>query len=147
MYKDAFDHTKDANQAEARFIIKRSGKQVPYEPVKIKNAISKANKEEMRLDKRLTEDQITEIAEIVTSQIYKKARALGVEEIQDIVEEEICKRSYSVFLLYHDYRHLHQEKRKMTELGRQDPGDRGNNEKCRRFRVGTERGSKAGELQ
>lgn len=116
MYKDAFDHTKDANQAEARFIIKRSGKQVPYEPVKIKNAISKANKEEMRLDKRLTEDQITEIAEIVTSQIYKKARALGVEEIQDIVEEEICKRSYSVFLLYHDYRHLHQEKRKMTEL-------------------------------
>ena len=101
----------------------------------------------MRLDKRLTEDQITEIAEIVTSQIYKKARALGVEEIQDIVEEEICKRSYSVFLLYHDYRHLHQEKRKMTELGRQDPGDRGNNEKCRRFRVGTERGSKAGELQ
>ena len=38
------DYIKDANQDEQKFIIKRSGKQVPFELVKIKAAITKANK-------------------------------------------------------------------------------------------------------
>lgn len=117
MFKEAYDERiMDSNMDETRFVIKRSGKQVPYEAIKIKKAIKKANLEEARLDKRLTDSDIEDITNIVTTQLYKKSRALGVEEIQDIIEEEICKRSYSVFILYHDYRNLHQEKRKMTDL-------------------------------
>ena len=54
---------KDANQQETRFIIKRSGKQVPYEPIKIRKAIEKANAEEAREDKKLTPEHINEIVE------------------------------------------------------------------------------------
>lgn len=107
---------KDANQEETRFIIKRSGKQVPFESVKIRTAIQKANQEEARADKRLTDEQIEEIVQILTSIVFHSTRALSVEEIQDIVQEEICKRSYSVFLLYHDYRNSHAQKRKMDGL-------------------------------
>lgn len=110
------EYIEDANIMDERFIIKRSGKQVPFEVKKIKNAISKANAEELRLDKKLSEKDINNIANIITQIVYSSSRALSVEEIQDLVQEEICKRSYSVFLLYHDYRIKHQENRKMTGL-------------------------------
>ena len=110
------DYIKDANQDEQKFIIKRSGKQVPFELVKIKAAITKANSEEKRTDNKLTDAQIDEITEIVESIVFHTERALSVEEIQDIVQHEICKRSYSVFLLYHDYRASRQETRNKTGL-------------------------------
>lgn len=109
-------NTKELTQEETRFIIKRSGKQMPFEPMKIRTAIKKANSEEARTDKKLTDSQIEEIVNILTSIVFNSARSLSVEEIQDLVQEEICKRSYSVFLLYHDYRSNHNQKRNMTGL-------------------------------
>ena len=117
-----FNELKDANQTEMRFIIKRSGKQTPYEPIKIRNAITKANNEEAREDKKMSQEQIKEIVNILTSIVFHSSRALSVEEIQDIVEAEICKRSYSVFLLYHDYRFLHNQKREMNGLDKKIQG-------------------------
>lgn len=111
-----YQEIKDANQSETRFIIKRSGAQVPFEPIKIRKAIEGANRDEKRQDKKLTNHDIEEIVEIITNDVYKSSRAFSVEEIQDLVEEEICKRSYSVFLHYHDYRFLHQQKRDMSNL-------------------------------
>ncbi len=109
-------NTNELTQEETRFIIKRSGKQMPFEPMKIRNAIKKANSEEARTDKKLTDSQIDEIVDILTVIVFNSARSLSVEEIQDLVQEEICKRSYSVFLLYHDYRNNHNQKRNMTGL-------------------------------
>lgn len=102
--------------SESRYIIKRSGKQVPFEPIKIRNAIEKANAEEKRIDEKLSNRDINDIVEIITGIVYTTNRALSVEEIQDLVEKEICKRAYSVFLLFHDYRYRHAERRKMQGI-------------------------------
>lgn len=107
---------KEANQAETRFVIKRNGQSVPFEAMKIRNAVLKANAEEARADKKLSETDVDEIVDVLTSLIFKFSRSLSVEEIQDLVEAEICKRSFEVFKLYHDYRFLHQQKRSMTGL-------------------------------
>lgn len=77
----------DANQQDERFIIKRSGRQVAYEPSKIRKAINSANVEEARVDKQLTSEQIEEVVDILTSVVFHSRRALSVEEIQDLVQE------------------------------------------------------------
>lgn len=102
--------------SDSRYIIKRSGKQVPFESIKIRNAIEKANAEEKRIDEKLNDSDINDIVEIITNIVYTTNRALSVEEIQDLVEKEICKRAYSVFLLFHDYRYRHAERRKMQGI-------------------------------
>lgn len=102
--------------SDSRYIIKRSGKQVPFESIKIRNAIEKANVEEKRIDEKLSDSDINDIVEIITGIVYTTNRALSVEEIQDLVEKEICKRAYSVFLLFHDYRYRHAERRKMQGI-------------------------------
>lgn len=112
MYNDL----KDANNVESRYIIKRSGKQMVYEPNKIRKAIEGANNDEKRDDERLTASQIDDIVKIITNDVYSIDRALSVEEIQDRVEREINKRSYSIFLHFHDYRRKHQDKRKKSGL-------------------------------
>lgn len=102
--------------SDSRYIIKRSGKQVPFESIKIRNAIEKANAEEKRIDEKLSDSDINDIVEIITGIVYTTNRALSVEEIQDLVEKEICKRAYSVFLLFHNYRYRHAERRKMQGI-------------------------------
>lgn len=102
--------------SDSRYIIKRSGKQVPFESIKIRNAIEKANAEEKRIDEKLSDSDINDIVEIITGIVYTTNRALSVEEIQDLVEKEICKRAYPVFLLFHDYRYRHAERRKMQGI-------------------------------
>ena len=68
-------------------IIKRNGSEADFDLNKIVVAVSKANaacrKEE------LTQSQIVEIAEYVEFKMSKANRALSVEEIQDIVENQI----------------------------------------------------------
>ena len=68
-------------------IIKRNGSEADFDLNKIVIAVSKANqaceKEE------LTRSQINDIAEFVEFKIAKASRALSVEEIQDIVEDQI----------------------------------------------------------
>ena len=85
-------------------IIKRNGSEVDFDINKIIVAVSKANaackKEE------LTPSQINEIAEYVEFKISKTNRALAVEEIQDIVENQIMAQgAFDVARLYVKYRY------------------------------------------
>ena len=111
-----YHEINDANQDTTRYIIKRSGKQVPYEPDKIRKAIQGANHDELREDERLTDAQVDHIVEIITSDVFKASRAYSVEEIQDKVEREINKLNYNIFLNFHDYRRNHQDAREKSGL-------------------------------
>lgn len=106
----------DANQDTTRYVIKRNGSQAEYAPDKIRRAIILANMDEMREDERLTDDQIEQIVAIIDADVMRTPRALGVEEIQDRVEREICKRSYNVFMLFHDWRMNHARARNKSGL-------------------------------
>ena len=106
----------DANQDTTRYVIKRNGSQAEYAPDKIRHAIIQANTDEMREDERLTDDQIEQIVAIIDADVMRTPRALGVEEIQDRVEREICKRSYNVFMLFHDWRMNHARARNKSGL-------------------------------
>lgn len=106
----------DANQDTTRYVIKRNGSQAEYAPDKIRHAIIQANTDEMREDERLTDDQIEQIVAIIDADVMRAPRALGVEEIQDRVEREICKRSYNVFMLFHDWRMNHARARNKSGL-------------------------------
>lgn len=117
-----YDGLKDANQQTLRYVIKRSGRQVAYAPHKIKKAILSANEDESRLDERLTEKEIDDIINIITSDVYKSSRAFSVEELQDKIEREICKRKYNIFLNFHDYRKKHQSARDKTGLDKKIEG-------------------------
>lgn len=117
-----YDGLKDANQQTLRYVIKRSGRQVAYAPHKIKKAILSANEDEFRLDERLTEQEIDDIINIITSDVYKSSRAFSVEELQDKIEREICKRKYNIFLNFHDYRKKHQSARDKTGLDKKIEG-------------------------
>ncbi len=85
-------------------IIKRNGSEVDFDINKIIVAVSKANaackKEE------LSPSQINEIAEYVEFKMSKANRALSVEEIQDIVENQIMAQgAFEVARLYVKYRY------------------------------------------
>ena len=85
-------------------IIKRNGSEVEFDINKIIVAVSKANaacnKEE------LTASQINEIAEYVEFKTSKANRALSVEEIQDIVENQIMAQgAFEVARRYVKYRY------------------------------------------
>lgn len=69
-------------------VIKRNGSEVEFDIVKIFNAISSANKE-VDTDKGLTTDDITHISDKVVNRCEFFKRAISVEEIQNIVEDEL----------------------------------------------------------
>lgn len=100
------------------YIIKRSGERVFFDEKKIYNAIEKANKAETIISNRLSELEIQKITSEVSKKILEMQRDANVEEIQDLVEDELFNTNKNVFLLYHDYRYLHSEKRKMSSLDR-----------------------------
>lgn len=94
-------------------IIKRSGEEVLFDKNKILNAISKANNEETVDYLRLSESQITAIADIVEKKCNSKKYAVNVEEIQDMVEDGIMQmRCYEVAKLYVKYRYKRELSRK-----------------------------------
>ena len=68
-------------------IIKRNGSEVDFDLNKIVVAVTKANAACEKQE--LTASQIQEIAEYVEFKTVKANRALSVEEIQDIVEDQI----------------------------------------------------------
>ncbi len=85
-------------------IIKRNGSEADFDLNKIIVAVTKANaaceKEE------LTASQINDIAEYVEFKIQKANRALSVEEIQDIVENQIMAQgAFEVARRYVKYRY------------------------------------------
>jgi ribonucleoside-triphosphate reductase len=69
-------------------IIKRNGSEVVFDIEKIINAVTKANNA-VEEAVRMTPLQIDRIAEAVVIACQKYDRALGVEEIQDMVEHHI----------------------------------------------------------
>ncbi len=71
-------------------IIKRSGKEVDFDVQKIIDAVKKANNEVVEQD-RLSEDEIICLSRTVEYICSKRIRALSVEEIQDLVENEIMR--------------------------------------------------------
>ena len=71
-------------------IIKRNGSEEIFNIEKIVNAISKANEAEHQHD--LTKEQIKDIAEYVEYKCNKMGRAVSVEEIQDMVENQIMSK-------------------------------------------------------
>ena len=75
-------------------IIKRSGAQVLYEGEKITTAIKKANMT-VPENERLSDAYIEAIEHDVRNEGEKLSRALGVEEIHDMVESEIMKETTS----------------------------------------------------
>lgn len=97
-------------------IIKRSGERVLFDSSKIYKAIEKANNAESILSNRLSDESIKTIVAVVEDKLKILQREATVEEIQDLVENELFSRNKNVFLLYHDYRFLHTEKRKLSSI-------------------------------
>ena len=86
-------------------VIKRDGSEVKFDSSKIYNAIKKANNEVLDNDK-LSDSQIEEITNEVISWAFKSLHAIGVEDIQDMVEITIMKHGgYSVAQKYVRYRY------------------------------------------
>ena len=89
-------------------IIKRNGAEVEFDIEKIIGAIEAANNEVVESD-RLTEEQIKVIAHTVEYICSKRTRALGVEEIQDLVENELMKfGAHNLARTYITYRYKRQ---------------------------------------
>lgn len=85
-------------------IIKRNGQEAIFDEVKITNAIIAANKEVVETD-RLSEEDIDNITNDIKYKCQKIIRALSVEEIQNLVEDELMKlNAFSVARKYITYR-------------------------------------------
>ena len=93
-------------------IIKRSGAQVAYDGSKICIAIKKANAT-VPESERLSEDAIAAIEQSVRHTAEGMHRALGVEEIQDMVEKLIMEHgAFNVARNYIKYRYIRSLARK-----------------------------------
>ena len=85
-------------------IIKRNGQEAIFDEVKITNAIIGANKEVVETE-RLSEEEIDNITNDIKYKCQKMKRALSVEEIQNLVEDELMKlNAFSVARKYITYR-------------------------------------------
>ena len=85
-------------------IIKRNGSEEIFDIEKIVNAISKANQADHKNE--LTNEQIKDIAEYVEYKCNKMGRAVSVEEIQDMVENQIMsKGAFDLARRYVKYRY------------------------------------------
>lgn len=86
-------------------IIKRSGTEVKFDIKKITEAIRKANSEVMEKE-QLSEEMILELSNNVSKACKKAKYALGVEEIQNLVENELMRvHAYNVARKYITYRY------------------------------------------
>ena len=92
-------------------IIKRNGAEVPFDITKIITAVTKAS-DSVGGQSRLTKDQITQIAAAVTDQCQLLNRAVSVEEVQDLVENQLMDiRAHDVARHYITYRYVQNLKR------------------------------------
>ena len=100
-------------------IIKRSGQEVVFDRSKITNAVEKANAS-VSAGKRLTKKQIEKIGANVEQIASNRKRALSVEEIQDIVENQIMElKAFDVARKYITYRYTRQLVRKSNTTDEQ----------------------------
>ncbi|MCD8026457.1 MAG: anaerobic ribonucleoside-triphosphate reductase [Clostridiales bacterium] len=85
-------------------IIKRNGSEEDFNSSKITNAITKANDAAER--GRLTVEQIADITDYVEYKCNKMGRAVSVEEIQDMVEDQLmAKGAFELAKSYVRYRY------------------------------------------
>ena len=92
-------------------IIKRNGAEVPFDITKIITAVTKASDSVGGQD-RLTREQITQIAAAVTDQCQQLNRAVSVEEVQDMVENQLMDiHAHDVARHYITYRYVQSLKR------------------------------------
>ena len=92
-------------------IIKRNGAEVPFDITKIITAVTKAS-DSVSGQNRLTKDQITQIAAAVTDQCQALNRAVSVEEVQDMVENQLMDiKAHDVARHYITYRYVQSLKR------------------------------------
>ncbi len=86
-------------------IIKRSGAEVDFDITKIIAAVQKAN-ESVPISERMTRGQVLQISNKVRDLCEEINRALNVEEIQDLVENQIMDlRAFGVARNYITYRY------------------------------------------
>lgn len=86
-------------------IIKRSGAETDFDITKIIAAVQKAN-ESVPSAERMTQEQILRISDNVRGTCEEMKRALNVEEIQDLVENQIMDlRAFGVARNYITYRY------------------------------------------
>ena len=92
-------------------IIKRNGTEVPFDITKIIVAVSKAN-QSVDEKLRLSREQITQIAAAVTGRCQQLNRAVSVEEVQDMVENQLMDvQAHDVARHYITYRYVQNLKR------------------------------------
>ena len=92
-------------------IIKRNGAEVPFDITKIITAVTKAS-DSVGGQSRLTREQITQIAAAVTDQCQALNRAVSVEEVQDMVENQLMDiQAHDVARHYITYRYVQSLKR------------------------------------
>ena len=92
-------------------IIKRNGAEVPFDITKIITAVTKAS-DSVGGQSRLTREQITQIAAAVTDQCQALNRAVNVEEVQDMVENQLMDiQTHDVARHYITYRYVQSLKR------------------------------------
>lgn len=100
-------------------IIKRSGSEDTFDARKITAAVTKANYEVPTKD-RLSKEQIESITADVENICLDMNRALSVEEIQDLVEEQIMdRRAFAVARKYITYRYNRALLRKSNSTDKQ----------------------------
>ena len=93
-------------------IIKRSGEEVVFDPAKIRRAVEKANSEVIE-NERLSDWEVDQLTATVEKICASRTRSLGVEEIQDLVEDQIMNfRAFSVARKYITYRYKRELVRK-----------------------------------
>ena len=92
-------------------IIKRNGAEVPFDITKIITAGTKAS-DSVGGKARLSREQITDIAAAVTDQCQALNRAVSVEEVQDMVENQLMDiKAHDIARHYITYRYIQSLKR------------------------------------
>lgn len=97
-------------------VIKRNGSEVQFDKQKIYDAVTRANTNE-NLKVKLTSLQIQDISDYIDYKCNKLNRAISVEDIQDMVEEQImAKGNYELAKKYVIYRYKRSLARKTNKI-------------------------------
>ena len=111
MVRDTRSQCAYIEGGEPMKIIKRNGAEVPFDITKIITAVTKAS-DSVGGQARLSREQITQIAAAVTDQCQQLNRAVSVEEVQDLVENQLMDiQAHDVARHYITYRYVQSLKR------------------------------------
>ena len=95
-------------------VIKRDGREVPFDAERIRRAIESANAVMPEVE-RLTAEDINSLAERVSEKSAETGRAVGVEEIQDLVVNELAIAGHVKLMCeYSKYRYEHEMLRRQN---------------------------------